>query len=83
MAALIAFLAPVFQSIGASLREARARRAREIALAELLHMEAARLDDLGISAIDIIGELTVKPAPKRRDGKRRVALPAPVTHAAL
>ena len=43
-----------FQAIAGAVRAFARRRAQRIALDDLLHMDAARLDDLGITIEDIL-----------------------------
>lgn len=47
------FFEEAFERIAAFAREHRARRRQRIALAHLLELDAARLDDLGINVHDV------------------------------
>jgi uncharacterized protein YjiS (DUF1127 family) len=51
------FFAAAFETLVAAARAARARRARHLALATLIEMDAHRLDDLGLNVGDIVEAL--------------------------
>lgn len=55
------FTAMVFDAIAQALRAAAQRRARRIALAQLLSMSPERLDDLGINPQDILDAFQAPP----------------------
>jgi hypothetical protein len=55
------FFEAAFEALTAHVRKGRVRRAQRIALRSLLEMDAVRLDDLGISAHDVIEAM--HPAP--------------------
>ena len=63
----------VFNAVAHALRAAAARRAQRIALGELLAMSPGRLNDLGISAGDIIEALEAAPASGATLATRRSA----------
>ena len=52
------FIATLLRRIANRLREAHIRRARRLALSDLLRMPEARLDDFGINRQDIVEALT-------------------------
>jgi hypothetical protein len=61
----------LYQTIAHRFVAYRARRAQEIALGSLLSMDAARLDDLGICAQDIMDALqSPPPATPLLDARR-------------
>jgi uncharacterized protein YjiS (DUF1127 family) len=56
------FFATLLRSIANGLREARIRRDRRLALADLLRMPEARLDDFGINRQDIVEAFNAPPS---------------------
>lgn len=67
------FIGIVFDAVAQALRAAAARRARRIALAELLRTGPDRLDDLGVSPQDILDAFDAPPPAGPRLEARRTA----------
>lgn len=76
------FLESAFMAAVTRLRAGRARRAQRIALRALMEFDPERLDDLGITAQDVLEALrATPPAPGYLEGRRasRAGAWAPAT----
>lgn len=60
----------LFRAFVDGVRAAARRRAQRIALAQLMAMDAHRLDDLGINAQDVIEGLNNPPAGEHLEARR-------------
>jgi uncharacterized protein YjiS (DUF1127 family) len=65
------FFEEAFGRIAVFARDYRARRAQRIALVTLMDMDAARLDDLGLNAQDVVEALSAPPPVSRVLDARR------------
>ncbi len=65
------FFAATFEAAASHVRTARARRAQRLALITLMDMDAARLDDLGLNAQDVIEALSAPPPAGPRLSEKR------------
>jgi uncharacterized protein YjiS (DUF1127 family) len=59
------FFEDAFGRIAAFAREYRVRRAQRIALVSLMDMDAARLDDIGLNAQDVVEALSAPTSASR------------------
>jgi uncharacterized protein YjiS (DUF1127 family) len=67
------FFETAFEVLVTRARESNARRAQRIALASLLEMDPRHLDDIGLSAADVVDAFTAPPPAARHLEARRAA----------
>jgi uncharacterized protein YjiS (DUF1127 family) len=64
------FTAALFSALIEGVRSAARRRGQRIALGQLMAMDAHRLDDLGLSALDVIEAMNTPPAGPVLEARR-------------